>query len=433
MLDRVAGGMEFLLTRSIRCMAQIAPIVPLPAITFKSRLELQGLVRWVAERSPHYRTKLSEYKIDPRRVRDISDLSFFTWPEELQRDPESFLCSAANQVFETSGTTGRPKRAYFSHREIDELARYEACALYYFGVRPDDRILCTFDQGFWVTGPVTEATFRMLNVFGSMAGKLNPEDALERIIRDRYSVLMADPTWLLSLTDACRSAGDAPQLKLIYCGGDRLPEATRRYAESIWRCPVLQGYGTTETGGVLATECFHREGLHVDAFNLIVEIVEPDANGFGELVVTTLNRRVMPLIRYRTRDVTRFISGPCPCGATVPRIAPLQTRRDEMVVMGAGNIYPLLLEKLVDGIQGWPHSWYAAVRQEGGRDLLEFRVALNGAASPAELEQKIRDRIRGQQPGMWANHECHMYRIAVVPGEAPPAQGRKLRRLIDER
>jgi len=433
MLDRIARGMDFLLTRSIPRMAQIAPIVPPGVISFRSRLELQALIRWVAQRSPHYRAKFLEHKVDPAGVRDIEDLKFFTYPEEVQRDPESFLCAPAHQVFETSGTTGRPKRAYFSHREIDQLARYEACALYYFGVRPGDRILCTFDQGFWVTGPVTEATFRKLNVFGSVAGKLDPADALERITRDHYSILMADPTWLLSLTDVCRSAGEAPRLKLIYCGGDRLAESTRRYCESIWRCPVLQGYGTTETGGVFASECMQRNGMHVDAFNLIVEIIEPDEDGFGELVVTTLNRRVMPLLRYRTRDVAQLIPGRCPCGATVPRISPLRARRDEMVVMGAGNIYPLLLERLVEGIQGWPRSWYAAVVREDGRDLLEFRVEANGATATPELEQKIRDSIRGQQPGMWANHECRMYRVRVVQGKGLTAQGRKVRRLIDER
>src|SRR5262249_47515538 len=156
----------------------------------------------------------------------------------------------------------------------------------YQGVRSKDRILCTFDQGFWVTGPMTEATLRHLNVFGSVVGKLPADEALRRIRSDRYTVLLTDPTWLVSLTDAARQSGDVPRLKFILCGGDRLPERTRGDAQTVWGCPVLQGYGTTETGGVIGGECMERDGMHIDEFNLLVEIEEKDADGFGEIVVT---------------------------------------------------------------------------------------------------------------------------------------------------
>lgn len=471
MVKTILDGIDSLSTRNLASMTRIARLVPESLMEFRARLAFNELIRWAAEKSPHYRKKFAEHNIDPACVHDISDLKdFFTWPEEVQEDPESFLCAPPHLVFETSGTTGTPKRAYFSYQEIERLARYEACALYYLGARSLDRILCTFDQGFWVTGPVTEAALRHLNVFGSVVGKLDPQDAFERIQRDRYTILMADPTWLQSLTEVARQAQRVPPLKLILCGGDRLPEVNRREAERVWNCPVLQGYGTTETAGVVATECLQRDGLHLDPFNLKVEIVEKDDTGFGEIVVTTLTRRVMPLIRYRTRDVARFVEGTCACGAKVPRISTLKARRDEMVIMGAGNLYPLMLERLLERIPGWAGLWQVAVLQEpvagnraasvreraansglrsaggklsglgssgGGRqeltDILEFRVVADGHISLPDLEQRIKEQIRRQQPGMWANLQCGMYQVRVVEAKQQFMRHRKVRCLVDER
>ena len=120
-------------------------------------------------------------------------------------------------------------------------------------------------------------------------------------------------------------------------------------------------------------ECKTREGYHIDEFNFLFEIVDPDSEGYGELVMTTLSRRTMPLIRYRMRDVTRFIDEPCPCGATLRRISRIKGRRDEMVVMGAGNMHPEIFERVLHDIEGVAENWQVAVKQQGIRDILEFR------------------------------------------------------------
>ncbi|HYR84874.1 MAG TPA: AMP-binding protein [Terriglobia bacterium] len=435
MFNRIFRAADYWSTRNIPRMTKLAPVVPSAILRARARAAFRDLMIWTASRSDYYRKRFAEAHIDPAWVGKIEHLGdFYTWPEDVQDDPLQFLCRAPGLVCETSGTTGRPKRTYFSYEEIDWLARYEACALYYCGIRSGDRVLCTFDQGFWVTGPMTEATLRHLNVFGSVVGKVPADEAYRRMQDDRYTVLLADPTWLLTLTDVASSAGNIPKLKFIMCGGDRLPERTRTYAQDVWRCPVLQGYGTTETCGFIGGECLERNGLHLDEFNLIVEIVDRDSEGFGEIVVTTLSRRVMPLIRYRTRDVARLVEGPCRCGSTIQRISPLKARRDDMVVMGAGNIYPVLLEKLVEPVAGWPKVWQAAVLQREGRDVLEFRILKNGDLHLDELRKSIEEQIRIQQPGMWTNLQCAMYCIDVR--EVMPTQSKQPRKvswLVDER
>jgi phenylacetate-CoA ligase len=181
-------------------------------------------------------------------------------------------------------------------------------------------------------------------------------------------------------------------------------------------------------------ECLRRAGYHLDEFNFWFEIIEPDAEGYGELVVTTLSRRTMPLIRYRVRDITRWVEEPCPCGATLRRIEKIRGRRDEMVVMGAGNMYPEIFEGVLHDVEGISDNWQVAVRQEGLHDVLEFRTELSDRITPAAVENAIRENLRSRYPDVWANQGCGMYRLAFrfLPS-GTLGQARKPRRLVDER
>jgi phenylacetate-CoA ligase len=197
---------------------------------------------------------------------------------------------------------------------------------------------------------------------------------------------------------------------------------------------VILGYGSTEQGGGAGMECLRHDGYHVDEFNFLFEIVDPDPQGYGELVVTTLSRRTMPLIRYCVRDVTRFLEEPCSCGATLRRIAKIHARRDEMVVMGAGNMYPEVFERVLHDVDGVSENWQVSVRQEGIHDILEFRLELANGINPATVENAVRKNLEARYPDVWANYLCGMYRLEfrIFP-LGSLGQGRKPRRLMDER
>jgi phenylacetate-CoA ligase len=150
--------------------------------------------------------------------------------------------------------------------------------------------------------------------------------------------------------------------------------------------------------------------------------------------MTTLSRRTQPLIRYRMRDVARFIDEPCACGAPLRRISHIKGRRDEMVVMGAGNMHPEIFETVLRGVEGLSENWQVAVRQEGLRDILEFRMELNNGTSPAMVEEGVRRNLESRYPDVWANQACGMYKLAfcfLPPGGLK--RGRKPKRLVDER
>jgi phenylacetate-CoA ligase len=395
----------------------------------------RSLVCYAAKRQRFFGRKLREHGIDPARVRRPEDLGdIFTTPEDLRSlAPEDFLCREPQLVFETTGTSGGPKRVYFTYDELEFAARYEAAALYENGVRPSDRVVCTFDAAYWISSWVTFFACKRLGAFCSAIGKPHPRDVYSRLGLYRYNVIAADPTWLVSLSEIAEQEGAFP-VKLIFAAGDRMTDVYRNYVQSVWKCPVILGYGSTEQGGGVGIECLRREGYHLDEFNFLFEVIDADAAGYGELVVSTLARRTMPLVRYRVRDVARWIEEPCPCGAPVRRITRIKGRCDELVVMGAGNMYPEIFERVLHDVQGVSENWQVAVRQEGLHDILEFRLGLSDGVNPAVVESAVRENLNARYPDVWANHVCGMYRLAfrfLPPGNL--AQDRKRRRLVDER
>jgi len=409
--------------------------VPRRLIQGLQRDSFVELVRYAARHQEFFKHKLRENGIDAGGVRCPEDLgNFFTTPEDLRSLPaEDFLCREPQLVFETTGTSGGPKRVYFTYDELEFSARYEAAALWENGVRPGDRVVCTFDAAYWISSWVTFFACKRMGVFCSAIGKPHPRELYARLPLYKYNVIAADPTWLVSLSEMAEKDGPFP-LKMIIAAGDRMTEVYRTYVERLWKCPVILGYGSTEQGGGTAMECRRREGYHLDEFNYLFEIVNPDPDGFGELVVTTLSRRTMPLVRYRLRDVTRFVEEPCPCGATLRRMARIQGRSDEMVVMGAGNMYPEIFERVLHDVQGITDNWQVAVRQEGIHDILEFRVQVANGINPATVEDAVLKNLEARYPDVWSNYLCGMYRLEfriIPPGSLE--QGRKPRRLVDER
>jgi len=393
------------------------------------------VVRYAASRQRFFARKLAEKGIDAGRVRRPEDLGdIFTTPEDLLNLPaEEFLCRAPKAVFETTGTSGAPKRVYFGYDELHRSARHEAAALYKNGVRPGDRAVCTFDGGYWISGWVTFLACRMLGVFCSAIGKPQPRELYNRMPQYRYNVVVADPTWLVSFSEIAQKDGTYP-LKVIMAAGDRMTDVYRRYVQEVWGAPLVLGYGSTEAGGGVGMECERQEGYHLDEYDFLFEIVDPDPQGYGELVMTTLTRRTQPFIRYRMRDVTRFVPQPCACGVTLSRIEPVRGRRDEMVVMGAGNMHPEIFERVLHDVGDISSHWQVAVRQQGLRDVLEFRLELTNGVGPENVEQNVRRNLEARFPEVWANHLCGMYELAFryLP-LSTLGSGRKARRLVDER
>jgi phenylacetate-CoA ligase len=401
------------------------------------RRDFRTTVLWVARRSAFYRRRFRELRIDPNLVRCPADLGdLFTTSADLLTHPvEEFLCDRPQAGFDTTGTLSpRCKRLYFSHEEMRDMGRDGAAGLWALGIRREDRMVSTLDLPFWNAPAALRSAAWSLGCLLVEAGKIPPEEFYERAAPDRFNVMVVEPSWIVSLTSIAEKRGTWP-VKLMLVGGENMSERSRRYVEDVWKTRLYLSYGQTESCGTAGAECSRQKGYHLHELKFWFEIPEPDESGQGELVFTTLSRKVMPLLRYRTSDVTRFMEGVCDCDfRQLRRITKIVGRCDEMVNCGLGNISPWMFEMLLDGVEGVAHDWQVLVTRPGLRDAIEIRVELQDGAAPSFVEQAIRWSLHERFPDMARNVAMGLCEIRVVGAARGSLRtGRKLRAVLDQR
>jgi phenylacetate-CoA ligase len=166
-------------------------------------------------------------------------------------------------------------------------------------------------------------------------------------------------------------------------------------------------YGQTEAFGSLGLECREQQGHHRNDLHFLFEIDRAGADGYGELIYTTLTRDVRPLIRYRASDVTRLIEEPCACGLFAKRLAKIRARADEMVVCGMGNVGPWVFDEILRGVPG-ADEWQVVLTSDGRYDVIELRVEARDDAAGPVLEQTILDNLRKRFPDFWKNRDMQL-------------------------
>jgi phenylacetate-CoA ligase len=408
--------------------------LPMPVVQGLRRAGLRRTVRLAGHRSRFYREKFAALGIAPEGVRDLVDLrDCYTTPEELRAaTPEDLLCGRPETVIESSGTTGRITRIYLSHEELDYAATRGIIFLAMLGIGSEDRILGTF--GYWAS-LYTQRIIAESGLFGVCPGLVDPREAVDWLQVHRYTVIIADPFWLSRFTEIAMARGIRPPMKAFISGAERMTEQLRGLIEAYWRAPLYMTYGSTELGACLGAECPAKAGYHLNEYDYAVEVVDPDEEGFGEIVFTTLTRTVMPLIRYRTRDIARLIPEPCSCGLPFRRLSAIRGRSDEVIACVWGDVHPDLFADLLEGAPGVGDEWQVALCQRGLRPVFEFRLEAEGEGPTQEsVGSHIRARLAERYPALWVKTQQQMCDIAVrVVAPGTLRTGRKLRRLVDER
>jgi len=223
-------------------------------------------------------------------------------------------------------------------------------------------------------------------------------------------------------------------MKLLFGGGENITEQARSAVEQVWGASLYLSYGQTESFGTLGVECKRKDGYHRNDLFFYFETPEVDTDGYGELVYTTLARDVMPLIRYRSNDLTALVEEPCSCGLFVRRIAKIRARTDEMVVCGMGNVGPWVFAEVLRGVNGHGADWQAVVGHDGRRDVIELRLELKNFARQGEVERAVLVNLRERFTDFWKNYEMKLYDFRVVPCEPGSLRnGRKLKLVLDQR
>lgn len=427
--------------------------------SFLKKIEQENFrktVLFVYEHSKFYRRKFDQHKINPKKVTGPENLGdFFTTAEDLREHVDEFVCQRPDTAYETTGTTSKkPKRVYFSRNEVKEAGWAGAVGLWGVGVRPTDRVASAFDCSFWVSGPVLQASCEALGCFHIEAGRIPPSEFYERLKDYGITVIVGDPSWLLGLSEVAEQRGVWP-LKLILGGGENMTEGMRCYVESVWKADCLLSYGQTEAFGAIGMESTDKAGYHLNEFHNFFEIVEPDKEGYGELVYTNLNRRVMPLVRYRSGDITRFIDEKTPppargwsasggkggsaahFGGGLPgrRIEKLRGRVNEWTATAMGNLAPWMFEPILNSIKGLSSDWQIIIDKDSHKDLIELHVeALDGAVNSLDLKEIIFSNVRKELTEAWKSYELGLFKMDLrLHAKGTLRNGRKLMRLVDKR
>ncbi|MGA3116721.1 MAG: DVU_1553 family AMP-dependent CoA ligase [Syntrophobacteraceae bacterium] len=345
--------------------------------------KLRETIQWARTRSPIYKQRfagLTEKELV--HPRDLGRFPFTT-ADELRQNPMRFLCVSQSEVervvtLQTSATTGDPKRIYFT--EEDQLATID---FFRVGMStlagPGERVLILLPGER--PGSVGDLLARALDRPGAVGIAHGPvRDAgqtLEVMERKRIDALVGIPTHVLSLA---RLGNGKAAPRSVLLSTDNAPDAIRDELRRLWGCEVYDHYGMTEMGFGGGVECRAHFGYHMRELDLYFEIVDPqtgepvEEGRLGEIVFTTLNRRAMPLIRYRTGDLSRFLPERCPCGTVLKSLERVKGRVGGQIRLATGRELCMAdLDEALFPVEGLL-DFSAVLSRAGKQDLLHLEV-----------------------------------------------------------
>ncbi|TAN24438.1 MAG: phenylacetate--CoA ligase family protein [Acidobacteria bacterium] len=437
-IDSLFGFVDHLFLRSTASRVRVARHLSPHTVRLLQRAKFRVLMEHAAKHSRFYQEKFREHGIDWRKVRSHADLGdFFTTADDLRTRPiEDFLCGRPEFGFETTGTSmGVNKRVYFSYEEMKEYGRDGAVGMWNLGLRPDDVVADGFDYSFWNAPFTAYYTVEAMGSFHVIGAFVEPREFYERIRGYKPTVIMGVPTHLVRVTEVAEQEGIWP-VKFLLLGGENLSERTRKYIEGVWQAKVYLSYGQTEAFGCNGIECPDKGGYHLSELSLVSEVTDTNEEGYGELTYSTLNRNVMPLLRYRSADITRWATdGECNCLLRfTPRIAKIIGRSDELINCSMGNISPYWFEEMLRDIPQITDDWQVIVRRGDRDDRIEFNMELRPGGDAEAVKEQLFKNIQERFPDCWRYYTKKFFEFDFR--FHPPrtlSGGRKLRRLIDAR
>lgn len=409
----------------------------------KTFAKLKALLKRVVESSPFYQKKFREANIDIEKIRSLEDLKIlpFTNKEEL-RDAYPLGLQAVSdsevvRIHSSSGTTGKPIIIPYTRKDVDTWAQMMMRCYMLAGLTNLDRIQITPGYGLWTAGIGFQLGAERLGAMAIPTGPGNTEKQLEMLTDLKSTALASTSSYALLLAEEIEKRGlkDRIHLRVGVIGSERWSEKMRNRIETELGIETFDIYGLTEIYGPgIALDCSFHEGMHYWSDYLLLEIIDPITGEqlpdgtLGELVITTLTKEGAPLIRYRTRDLTRIIPGLCKCGCSFPRIDRILGRSDDRIKFKAVNIYPGQIEDLIHRVPGVSSEYQILLTRKDGRESMIFRVEIEGAEDPIKKEKT--EKILGKAFKDFIGVTVDVAGVKI--GELPRSM-KKTKRVIDER
>jgi len=410
--------------------------------------QLEGLkwtVRHAYEGSSFYRSRLDEAGIGPDAIRSLEDLPKLplTTGEDLRDGyPFPFRSVPYEQIVRihaSSGTTGKRKILGYTQKDIDDWQHFFARCYEMAGVTPLDRVQIAVGYGVWTAGVGFQLGVEKLGALAVPVGPGNVDMHCEFLLDLQSTVLCCTASMGLLMAEEVHKRGisDRINLQKVIYGSERSSVSMRRkISELFGGVELFDIVGMTELYGPgTGIECPDHDCIHYWSDYYLLEIVDPETlapvpdGEWGEMVVTTLTKEAAPLIRYRTRDITRIIPGPCTCGTILPRHSRLSGRTDDMFKFRAVNIYPSGIDRILSGIPGLGSEYQIYLsRDDHGRDHMHLKVERGAGVEPGRIDELGREVVYSLKRKLLVTPEVEV----VGYGELPRTE-RKSQRVFDNR
>lgn len=368
--------------------------------------------------SPFYKKRFDDLHLTPSDIRTLDDLHKipFTTKQDL-RDNYPFGLAAVPlddvvRLHSSSGTTGTPTVILHTQKDLDEWANAVARCLYMVGLRRGDVFQNSSGYGMFTGGLGFQYGAERLGMLTVPAAAGNTKRQIKFITDFGTTALHAIPSYASRLREVMQEMGIDPQrdtkLRTLIIGAEPHSEEQRRKIERMLGVKAYNSFGMSEMCGPgVAFECKEQNGMHIWEDYYIVEIIDPvtlepvPEGEVGELVLTTINREAMPLLRYRTRDLTRILPGECPCGRHHKRLDRMKGRSDDMIILKGVNIFPIQIETVLMQFEELGTEYLITLTNEEANDLMTVEVELKDfsddysrlQALTREITRQLKDEI----------------------------------------
>jgi phenylacetate-CoA ligase len=409
------------------------------------RLQLARLQQTAARayaKVPHVRAKFDAAAVKPEQIRTLADVARLPFSVKTDlRDTYPFGLFAVPRedllrLHASSGTTGKPTVVGYTKADLDLWSDLMARSLACMGARPGDIFHNAYGYGLFTGGLGFHYGAERLGLTTVPVSGGSTERQVTLMQDFGARILGATPSYALNIAEVAAGMGvDLRKLSLRYgCfGAEPWTEAMRADLEAKFGIKAQDVYGLSEIiGPGVGSECHQAQsGLHVWEDHFLVEVIDPDtlqavpAGEPGELVLTTLTKEALPMLRYRTRDITRLIDEPCACGRTHRRMMRMTGRSDDLLIIRGVNVYPSQVEAFLVGFPGLAPHYQIVLTRDGPMDAMTLEVELAAPAPPdepfvAKLAADVRNHIKAM-----VGVTCDV--ALKAPGEVPRSQGKAVR------
>jgi phenylacetate-CoA ligase len=409
--------------------------------------KLQETVGWVYERVPFYRRRLEEKGVKPQDIGGLPDVAKlpFTVKTDLRDNYPFGLCAVplkeVVRIHASSGTTGKPITGPYTQADLDQWTECMARNMWAAGIRPEDMVQNAYGHGLFTGGLGFHqgATRIGCTVVPTSSGQTERQIII--MMDFGSTVLFSTPSYALTIAERAEEMKvdiKALPLRVGVFGAEPWTVGMRQEIQERMGIKAMEAYGLTELCGPgVAFDCEAQDGLHINEDHFLAEIVDPvtleplPLGERGELVLTSLQRRAMPMLRYRTKDITRLRREQCVCGRTLVKMDKILGRSDDMLIISGVNVFPSQIEALLLDIKEVEPQYVIIVRKKGYLDQLTVHVEGTrdlyeaGPQRRAEVEGKIGDHIR-EIVGI-------SVAVRVVEPKSIARSEGKAKRVIDER